>query len=213
MKDFDIKEIAAQFKFEGGYQSGHSFGFGHINDTYLITSENGHVRARRYVLQRINHEVFKNPDQVMENIDRVTEHLRKKIIAEGGNPARETLTPVSTHSGNVIHKDVDGNYWRAYLYIENTLAYNNVETLDHAYQGARAFARFQKHLIDFDVALLHETIPDFHHTLKRFFDFNRALETDELNRAQGVQDEIEFVLARKESMSQVVDLMAGKSVV
>ena len=101
----DLKEIMGKFKIDSSVEL---YGNGHINDTYLCGM------APRYILQRINHNVFKSPEQVMENIYHVTEHVRKKIIAGGGNPERETLTVVPTKDGNIFYKSEDGNYFRMY---------------------------------------------------------------------------------------------------
>ncbi len=182
-------------------------GFGHINDTYVAHFRKAGGAIRRYILQRINHNVFKNPEQVMQNIERVTSHLRKKIIAAGGDPERETLNLIRTVEGRTFHKTDDGNYWRAYLFIERARTYQVVESLDHVHNATRAFGKFQKLLSDFPAGQLHESIPDFHHTRTRYGALVEAVERDVKNRARSARAEIEFVQKRAEDTSVLVDLL------
>lgn len=142
----------------------------------------------------------------MENIEAVTTHLRRKIIAVGGDPERETLNLIPTVEGRSFYRTRDGNYWRAYIFIEGAQTYEVVESLDHVYNAAKAFGNFQKLLSDFPAGQLHETIPNFHHTGKRFEAFVEAVERDVKNRAQSVREEIEFVERRAEDTSVLVDL-------
>jgi hypothetical protein len=161
----------------------------------------------RYVLQRINHNVFKRPEEVIKNIKSVTDHLRSKIVAAGGDPERETLNLISTVEGQLFHRTRSGDYWRAYRFIHGAQTYQMVERLDQIYSAAKAFGRFQKLLRDFPVGQLNETIPDFHHTGKRFEAFVDAVARDVQNRAQSVSKEIEFVEKRAGDAWVVVDLL------
>jgi hypothetical protein len=204
--DFDT--IITQFKFKGRYTGISTYGCGHINDTYALTYDNQPQKSHRYILQRINHYVFKQPEQVMQNIEKVTEHLRGKISAAGGDPKRETLTLIETTSGQTYYKSPLGNYWRAYYFIEGAQTYEVVEKQDHIYNAAWAFGQFQKLLSDFPAAELYETIPDFHHTQKRFNTFIDAVERDQMGRAHQVKDEIRFAMARGAETSILVDMLA-----
>jgi Ser/Thr protein kinase RdoA (MazF antagonist) len=204
----DIKNIINQFKFAGRYTGISPYGFGHINDTYALTFENAPQQSHRYILQRINHAIFKKPDQLMQNVEKVTTHLRGKIIEVGGNPERETLTLIQTTSGKTYYKSTTGNYWRAYIFIEGAQTYEIVEKQEHIYNAAWAFGRFQELLSDFPVTQLYETIPDFHHTQKRFNTFIDAVNRDVMNRTSSVQDEIDFAMARGAETSLLVDMLA-----
>ncbi|MFB0534017.1 MAG: phosphotransferase enzyme family protein, partial [Anaerolineae bacterium] len=180
---------------------------GHINDTYVARFRKGDGAVRRYILQRINHNVFKSPEELMHNIEKVTTHLRKKIIAAGGDPERETLNLIPTVGEETFYRTPDGNYWRAYAFIEGAQTYEVVENLDHVYNASKAFGQFQRLLSDFPAGQLHETIPDFHHTRKRFEAFVEAVERDVKDRAQSVRAEIEFVEKRAQDTSVLVDLL------
>jgi len=204
----DFYTIVKQFSIEGQYTSISPYGAGHINDTYVISFEMAPDNTRRYILQRINHLIFTKPEQVMQNIEKVTHHLRNKIASEGGNPVRETLSLVKTVSGQTHYKSPSGNTWRMYHFIEGAQTYEIVEKMEHIYNAAWAFGHFQQLLSDFPAAELHETIPDFHHTPKRFETLIDAVNNDIMNRASGVQDEISFAIARRDQISILVNMLA-----
>lgn len=203
----DFQAIVRQFKFEGDFIDIHPYGLGHINDTYLaVFMHNG--STQRYILQRINDNVFRNPEGLMNNIEAVTSHLSKKIESLGGDPRRETLTLIPTVDDNSLLLTDNGDYWRGYLFINNARTYEFVESMDHVYNVAKAFGNFQNLLSDYPSEQLIETIPDFHHTLKRFETFIAAVDKDQLNRAGSVNPEIEFVLQREKEASVLVDMLA-----
>jgi len=143
----------------------------------------------------------------MQNVERVTSHLRKKIIAAGGDPDRETLNLIPTVDGKTFYRTQDGSYWRAYVFIEGAQTYEAVENLDHVYNASKAFGKFQKLVSDFPPGQLYETIPNFHHTTKRFEAFIEAVERDVKNRAQSVRAEVEFVEKRADDTSVLLDLL------
>ncbi len=203
----DFTEIGRHFRFEGDFVEAIPYGFGHINDTYAVSFRKSSGMVHRYILQRVNHFVFRNPEGLMQNIAAVTGHLRKKIIAAGGDPERETLTLIPTVDGKTFHKTHDGNYWRAYIFIENAQTYQVMENLDYVYNASKAFGRFQKLLSDFPPNQLHETIPNFHHTKKRFDAFVEAMQRDVKNRAQFVAAEIEFAERRADDTSVLIDML------
>jgi hypothetical protein len=203
MKSFS-QEIAEQFQFEGIYSRIEPIGAGHINDTYLAEFEaNG--ENNRYVVQCINRNVFGDPEGMMSNIQSVTSHLSQKINSSGGDSRRETLTLVPAMDGNCYYRTDEGDYWRSYLYISNARTYELIENIDHAYHAGAAFGNFLHWLSNFPARNLVETIPNFHHTRKRFEAFVAALEKDELNRAQSSKAEISFVLQRESKVSVLVD--------
>ncbi len=204
----DLTAIIQNFSFEGKNTAISPYGNGHINDTYALTFESPTGATQRYILQRINHHVFKKPEQLMQNVEKVTQHLREKIAAMGGDPKRETLTLIPTLSGQTLYISPSGNYWRAYHFIEGAQTYEVVEKPEHVYNAAWAFGRFQCLLNDFPVTDLYETIPDFHHTPKRFSAFREAVNRDVMNRAAGVQNEINFAMARSAETPLLVDMVA-----
>lgn len=178
-----------------------AYGNGHINDTYIVHSN------PNYILQRVNKNVFNNPPAVMENIMGVTEFLRKKIIADGGNPDRETLTLIYTTDGKPYYHHTDDEYYRVYKFIDDAKSYDIVEDPKQLYNAARAFGKFQRMLADYPAEKLNETIVDFHNTVVRYEQFKEALKNDKAGRAADVQKEIEFVLEREKDASVVVDAL------
>lgn len=192
-----LSEAVQQFDFQGRIVSCNSYGSGHINDTYRVVVEKGGEEVF-FILQRMNHEIFTEPEKLMENVSGVTSFLRKKIVERGGNPDRETLNLVPTHEGKLFYKDSIGSYWRVYRYITGAVTYDLVEKPDDFYQSAVAFGNFQSLLSEYPAHTLHETIKDFHNTQVRFETFKRAVEEDVCHRAAGVQKEIQFILERED---------------
>ena len=177
-KKFDFKEIVKHFAFDGDFLEAYPHGSGHINDTYIVWFRKTCKAKHRYILQRINHNVFKDPNKLMQNIKKITTHLREKIIVAHGDPDRETINIVPTTGGHSFYMSPDGNYWRAYLFIENAQAYQITENLKYLYNASKAFGRFQEALLDFPVKQLHKIIPDLHYTPGHFRNFVEALERD-----------------------------------
>lgn len=175
------------------------FGEGHINETYAVYMPGQDGKdVPLYVLQRININVFKNPDQVMDNIFGVTEYLRNIIRQDGGDLDRESLSYIKTKSGDTYFEDDQGQPWRCLHYVPNSVCYQQVERPEQFYQSALSFGHFLKQLGDYPAESLYETIPKFHDTVKRFRDFEDAQRKDVKNRARLCRPEIKFVLSRQE---------------
>ena len=211
VNELDFSEVVSHFNFEGQFIKAEPYGCGHIHDTFAVFFQNNNNRQHRWILQRINHRVFKNPDELMLNIDAVTSHLHSKISETGGNPERQTLTIIPTNRGETYHQTDDGNYWRAYIFIEGAQTYQVPSNPDQVYNAGRAFGRFQQMLDDFPVHQLHETIPDFHNTKKRYEIFQEVLEEDKFNRVVDVQDEIDFVMSHDTLSSTLVNLLETRA--
>ena len=203
MMKTDLNEILKQFSIEVNTLP---YGNGHINDTYLI---DGNPKT---ILQRVNVSIFKRPDHVMENIAAVTEHLRKKIVAAGGDPLRETLTLVPTVDGKPYYLAADGSAYRMYRFIENAKSFDQADTPELFAASAHAFGKFQRMLADFPAYTLHEVIPKFHDTGDRLRQFREALENDAAGRAASVKEEIQFVLDRADCVTKVTDAIADGSI-
>lgn len=212
MDKLDMKviqeKIAPMFRIEGTLTEAVPYGSGHINDTVRLTCTLNNGRTKRYILQRMNHEIFKKPRELMENIMNVTSFLRNKIIQNGGDPDRETLNVIRTVDGDNYLVDEDGDYWRTYIFIEDATCFDIVEKPEDFYNSALSFGNFQRLLADYPAATLHETIPNFHNTVSRFADFTRAVEEDVMKRASGVQEEIRFVLDREPDTHVICDALA-----
>lgn len=200
-----LKKLIYKFHIYGDFIVGIPFGNGHVNDTYLLNFDQGGVRLN-YVLQRINGDVFKEPVKVMENIDRVTQHLLTKIHKHHSETQKRTIRLLRTRDNLPYVFDDNGNCWRAYIFIERARAYNVLETPEQAFGIARAFGEFQQQLIDLPGERLHDTIPDFHNTPKRIEQLEEAIKNDPCNRVKDAQKEIDFILSRKEAAGELVRL-------
>ena len=200
----DKKQLVMQFQVEQEVASVEPYGSGHINHTYLAQMSEG----KKYILQGINTTIFKDTDQLMENILNVTSYLRKEIERTGGDPKRETLTVVLTKDGKSYFTDEDGGKWRVYEFIEGAQTFDAVESDEDFYQSAVAFGKFQAMLANFPADTLHETIPQFHDTAKRYRDFEKAVEADVKGRAAKVEKEIAFVREHSGEGSMLHDMLA-----
>lgn len=203
---YDFERISRQFDLAGDFLSCEPYGEGHINQTFLLKTKDD--IEHRYIIQRINSTLFTDVPRLMENIVKVTEFARKKIVGRGGDPDRETLTVIKTLDGNAYYKDGE-NYFRVYLFIDNATAYQVVEKPEHFYESAVAFGNFANMLAEFDASELYEPLPRFHDTKKRFNDLLAAIENDKAGRKKDVMPEIEFALARKDMTSKIVDKLSG----
>ena len=203
------KKIVPKFAIEGTLTEAVPYGSGHINDTVRLTCALENGGQKRYILQRMNDGIFKNPVELMENVMNVTSFLRKKIVERGGDPERETLNVIRTVDGDNFLKDEDGDFWRMYIFIENATSFDMVRTPEDFYNSAVSFGNFQLLLQDYPAATLHETIPNFHNTVSRFADFKKAVEEDVCGRAKEVQDEIRFVMEREADTHVICDALAN----
>jgi aminoglycoside phosphotransferase (APT) family kinase protein len=202
----DMRALARNFQIFADFESAEPYGTGHINDTYAATYRQGGAMIR-YIHQRVNQNVFKNARGLMENIQRVTEHLRAKLAGQP-DVTRRALTLVPARDGRMFFIDAQGECWRTYVFIEDARTYDAVESTQQAYQAAKAFGRFQGLLSDLSAPRLQDTIPDFHNTPKRFAALEKAIETDVANRAASAQAEIEFALFRKPITARLLELHA-----
>jgi hypothetical protein len=181
-------------------------GNGHINDTWLVEYRRGDF-TRFLVHQRINHHVFRRPDDVMDNISRVLSHLGRR--SESGACLVLVARPAAGASGDRF-RDADGYTWRAYEHIADSMSFDAVAQsaagLRVARDAAFAFGRFSRDLSDLPGPRLHDTIPGFHDTAARFARFLEALRADPMNRALMCSDAIEFVSRREADCHRLVDL-------
>lgn len=179
------------------------YGDGHINRTYKCPS---------YILQKINTGIFENPEKLMENIDKVTSHIRKKAEAAGENPDRATLTIVKTNDDKLFYRDEEGGCWRVYKFIEGAVTYSKCEDPSQMYHAAKAFGRFQNMLSDFPAESLYETIKDFHDTGKRLEQLKTAVSENKAGRLGEVTAELEFVSAHENMVNVVTDGIKNGSI-
>jgi thiamine kinase-like enzyme len=200
---YKVEDVISQFNLDGEIRAIHPYGSGHINDTFRL--QNADNRKPDYLLQRINHTVFKDIPSLMENIRYVTEHIRKKLEAKGmADSFRRVLTLVPSKNGKMYFKDPEGNFWRIFYFITKTVSYDIVSTRQQAREGGRAFGEFQRWLSDFEPGILTDTIPYFHNIEKRYEKFVKVVAADPIRRVKEVEPEIEFVTDRINAMGTIL---------
>jgi hypothetical protein len=199
---FSVNDIIQNFCIEGNFSEAKIFGSGHINDTFLV--KNTQVDQPDYLLQRINHHVFKDVSGVIDNIYMVTSHLKNKLKEVYGNGVdKRVLSLIPAKDRKLFVKDSNGNFWRMYIFMTGAKSYDLVTSDKQAREGGRAFGEFQSLLSDMNPKLLSETIVDFHNIIKRLKDFDIALENDVLGRKASIADEIAFIRKREDEMSTI----------
>ena len=204
---FDLPEVVAHFDTRGDWIDAIPFGTGHINDTFLVTCNQAGTPVH-FTLQHINTNIFRDPAGLMDNVRRVTAHAQASLrAARAPDASRRALRLVPTLTGDVLHVDAAGQAWRCYHFIEHCSTCDIVDSPRKAYEAARAFARFQALLAGMPGPRLNETIPDFHHTPKRFAALHAAWRDDPKGRAPSVQPEIDFALSQESEAGRLVTLM------
>lgn len=201
----DLICIAEKFNYRGTIKSVEPYGNGHINDTYLVLLEEENMPG--YILQRKNHLVFKNIPGMMENIIRVTNHIRAKLISENiSEPDQKVITHLPIADGNYYYKDFNGNFWTLFLFIKGCKSFEKIEKPEQAYLAGKAFGQFQKQLSDLPGKPLNETIPDFHNIEFRLQNFKRAQQVNFENRKKEVDKEIKFADSLSGEMKTLLNL-------
>jgi hypothetical protein len=204
----DLAQLTANFSITGTFAGGQPYGSGHIHDTFRI--RNGESGCPDYLLQRINTGIFGDVPRLMENIVRITAHLRAR---SAGHPGLEVLRLVPARDGRSFHEDEDGGCWRMYVFIDGHRSFDRIANAELACAGGRHFGRFLGLMADFPDPPPHETIREFHNVeihLQRFFDRCRE---DRCRRAGQVSAETEFVRERAEAMKRILRLgQAGRIV-
>lgn len=202
----ELEKIFLNFSEEGEITEIERYGKGHINDTYRVTLKLENGTRRRYILQRINRSIFKEPEQLMDNIVKVTEYLKSCVEKAGGEVDKEVLQVVHTKEG-AHHVVYEGDFYRCYRFIEGARSYEIVGGPEDFYKSGQALGKFQKLLGDFDGKVLHETIKDFHNTEKRFQDFQNTVAENPVNRAEECAEEIQFYLEREKDTKIINGLL------
>lgn len=188
-----LYDIAGRFDLRGTIAEIKPLGDGFINDTFVIkTSE---TEAPDYILQRKNHIVFPDVPAMMENIHKVTTHIKTKVA----NPERETLTVIPTTEGALYHKDAEGNFWAVCTFIPNTITYDRADSTALAYQGGKGIGRFQAQLAEFNEPLA-EVIKGFHNMRFRFEQWDATVKADKAGRVASLTEEIGWIESRREEM-------------
>lgn len=202
-----IAHIGDQFAINGEFLYGEELRNGHINTTYRACYRTDDGREERYILQRINDYVFKDPAQVMKNVEKVTRHISWKVMRQRRNAAGQTLTLYPARGGRTyIYLPEEGGMWRCYNNIEGTHTYDIVENTRQAYQAGYAFGSFQELISDMNPADIKESIPDFHNTPKRYAALMAAADADIMGRAAACAKELELVRSWETKLSRLTDM-------
>lgn len=202
LTEHQLSGLVSKFNIDAEFASIKPFGSGHINDTYRIL--NADADGHDYLLQRVNHYVFKNVPLLMGNIVHVTNHLREKLSSlQKDEIERAVLTVIETKEHYPYFKDADGNYWRMFYFQKGTKSYDQVTTAKQAFEGGRAFGTFQALLSDMDVGKIKDTIPNFHNIEYRLNNLRNAAKADKFKRRQTVSDELDFIERRAADMSEI----------
>ena len=188
----ELKEVVKKFTVDNEILDISPLGNGHINSTFLVRVKDD----KDYVLQRINTNVFKDVDLLMNNTHSVSRYLRHHGF--------ESLKVIHTRDDQLYFRD-DTSCYRLYLYIQNTICYEAITSIDLLVNAGKAFGRLHKALAAFDAKDLGEVIPNFHNTPKRYRDLQEAIKLDKLNRKQNCLKEIAQVEQFKDELSYVVD--------
>lgn len=199
----EMKIAFEAFGTQGNIVSVNQITAGLINATYLIETDN----KEKYILQKINTFVFKNPDELMENIVGVTKYITEKIKENGGDYKRENLNFLPCNSGKYYFRDDNGDAWRMYLYVDDALTYNKPKNDDTFRSAGQSFGRFMKLLAGYPAETLNETIKNFHYTPARYENFLKAVEADVKGRKAVCEEEIKFVTDRKADTHKLTDLI------
>ena len=195
----ELNTIAKHFQVEGEIESIKPLGEGFINDTYILTTVGNN--APNYLFQRKNKAIFKDVPSMMDNIQKITTHLKTKIVADGGDPLRETMTLTKTHDGALYHQDGEGEYWTMCLFIDDSTSYESADSPELAYSGGRGIGKFQRMTSDYKGRLV-DILPGFHNIRFRFEQWDDVLSKDPVGRKSALKEEISWVEERREEMMQ-----------
>lgn len=201
-----IAKIGDEFAIEGEFIDGEEIKSGHINTTYRATYAKADGTQDKYILQRINDTVFKNPQAVMRNVEKVTRHINWKVLRVRKDSAGQTLNLYPARGGRSYIEIPGQGLWRCYNFIDGTHTYDIIENTKQAYQAGFAFGSFQDLISDMNPADLEETIPHFHHTRKRYDRLMEIISLDPIKRVSTCQAEIEFIKQREEAVDKLLKL-------
>ncbi len=196
-KFMNLEQIAASFQLEGKVEKVEQMGEGFINDTFIIrTLEKS---TPDYLLQRKNKRIFTNVPAMMENIQKVTAHMKEKVIARNGDPLREVMTVVPATDGKLYFKDEEDEFWAACIFIADTITYQAAKTPELAFQGGKGIGKFQSMVADLNEPLT-DILPGFHNIRYRFGQWDKVLAADPVERKAKLAKEIGWVESRREEM-------------
>lgn len=207
-----FEEICKAYRLKGEFFGYNVIKSGNINDTFTVHTD-GDQGGRTYLVQRINHKVFLEPERIVSNVCRITDHIRLRMLADGERDIkRRVLKMYHTPDGEYIYRSEDENYWRVISFITNSCTFNSRPTEKIMHNAGVAFGEFQKNLSDFDASSLYETIPHFHDTVKRYEDFEKSISEDKAGRVALAKDEIAYLRSMSEYAGYFKNLAAQNKI-
>ena len=204
-----VEKVIARFQIPGTFLECRPYGGGHINDTFVAACSQAGTRVR-YLLQRVNEQIFREAENLMDNIRRVTEAAGEKLVAEGVvDPTRRALKLIPAEDGRPFVRDEEGRLWRCYLFVEGARTYDVIQSPRQAFEAAKAFGEFQKLASGLSGPRLHEPIPNFHNPRARFNRLCEVVESDPLGRLREVGAEWEFIRSREADVDRLLNGLAS----
>ena len=204
----DLKSIALNFRLEAEIKEVKPMGEGFINDTFIIETKDD---STKFILQRKNKNIFSPIPAMMENIQKVCTHIKKKVIAAGGDPFREAMTIIPTNDDKLYFLDDENEYWAVCLFINDTIAYEAAETPELAYAGGKGIGKFQSLVADLKDPLVN-ILPGFHDIRYRFKQWDEVLAKDPVGRKEQVSEEISWIENRNEEMLNFWELVENGTI-
>ncbi|MFY9152863.1 MAG: aminoglycoside phosphotransferase family protein, partial [Prolixibacteraceae bacterium] len=193
----NLEKIATNFHLTGTLDRVVPMGEGFINDTFIIYTKEG--TAPDYLLQRKNKRIFTNVPAMMDNIEKVCSHIRKKILARNGDPVREAMTIVPALDGKLYFQDEEDEFWAVCVFIADTITYQSAKTPELAFQGGKGIGMFQSMVSDLNEPLT-DILPGFHNIRFRFNQWDAVLANDPIGRKAKLTEEIDWIESRRDEM-------------
>ncbi len=206
-----LEKICRIFQIQGEMRACGLISSGNINHTYHVTFQDAQ-HEKEYIIQRINTYVFKDPCSIMHNIDLITKHIRKKLDCPSEETDRYVLHLLQTSSGENYYISENGDVWRMYPFITDSVAYDNCNDPQILRAAGTAFGLFQTQLADFDASTLHETIPNFHNTALRLKTFFEHIKEDPCGRVQELDEEIAYIRSMQEIASRLTNMLNSNEI-
>ena len=205
----NLLKIAKHFQIEGEIKEIKPLGEGFINDTYILKTVS--ANTPNYLMQRKNKNIFTDVPAMMDNIERITQHLKAKVHEQGGDPMREAMTVTKTKDGKLYFKDEEGEFWALCLFIQGSVTYEAADTPELAYAGGKGIGKFQSMTSDFE-GTLTDILPGFHNIRYRFKQWDEVLAKDPVGRKKELAKEIDWIEERRDEMLAFWELVENGTI-
>ena len=204
-----LNEIIAHFDISGTVETIERLGEGFINDTYLVKTQDHH--DNNYLLQKKNKNIFKFIPDMMDNIEKISDHLKIKTVQANGDPEREALTLVKVMDGKLYYQDEEEEYWAVCVFIKDSVVYDSATSLELAFSGGKGIGKFQSMLADFKEDLV-DTLPGFHNMRFRMEQWDEVIKKDPVGRKEHLSEEISWIESRRDEMMNFWQLVENGTI-